>query len=61
LSKGYDRYDKYTRQKESDLERYAEPGPGVDLQPSEDGIARNENLADEEVDRIIGSRERKQT
>ncbi|KUJ14364.1 uncharacterized protein LY89DRAFT_686844 [Mollisia scopiformis] len=61
LSKGHDRYDKHSRQKESDLERYAEPGPGVDLQPSEDGIARNENLPDEEVDRIVDSRERKQT
>ncbi|TVY51200.1 hypothetical protein LCER1_G006361 [Lachnellula cervina] len=54
LSKGHDRYDKHSRQKESDLERYAAEGPGVDRQPGEEGVP------DEEMDRIIDSRERKQ-
>jgi len=58
LSKGHDRYDKHSRQKESDIERYASEGPGVDLQPSEDKI---ENVSDAEVDRLIDSRETKQT
>jgi hypothetical protein len=60
LSKGHDRYDKHSRQKESDLERYANEGPGVDLQPSEDRIARSDDVPDEEVDRIVDSRESKQ-
>ena len=54
LSKGHDRYDKHSRQKGSDLERYAAEGPGVDLQP------REEDARDEDVDRIIDYRERKQ-
>ena len=61
LSKGHDRYDKHSRQMESDLERYAGEGPGVDLQPSEDKIAGSNDVPDEEVDRIIDSREQKQT
>ncbi|MCJ1259233.1 hypothetical protein MMC24_007069 [Lignoscripta atroalba] len=36
LSKGHDRYDKHTRQKESDLERYAGEGAGVDRAPGEE-------------------------
>jgi len=61
LSKGHDRYDKHSRQKESDIERYANEGSGVDLQPSEDRLANSDNLSEKEVDRIIGSRETKQT
>jgi len=61
LAKGHDRYDKHMRQKQSDLDRYATEGAGVDLQPSEDGIANSENVSDEQVDRIIDSREKKQT
>lgn len=61
LSKGHDRYDKHSRQKESDLERYANEGSGVDLQPSEDSLAGSNNVPDEEVHRIVDSRERKQT
>jgi len=61
LSKGHDRYDKHLRQKESDLERYASEGSGVDLQPSEDRIAGSNDVLDEEVDRIVDSRERKKT
>lgn len=60
LAKGHDRYDKHTRQKESDLERYAAEGPDVDLQPSEDKLAGRKQLSDEEVDRIIDHRETKQ-
>jgi hypothetical protein len=56
LSKGHDRYDKRTRQKESDIERYASEGSGIDLQPSEDRIASVDNVPDEEVDRIVDSR-----
>ena len=61
LAKGHDRYDKHTRQKESDFERYAGEGPGVDLQPSEDKLAGSSDVPDEEVDRIVDSREQKQT
>ncbi|KAG0650505.1 hypothetical protein D0Z07_3343 [Hyphodiscus hymeniophilus] len=60
LSKGHDRYEKHSRQKESDLERYATEGSGVDLQPPEDGIAGRNDVPDEEIDRIVDSRERKQ-
>jgi len=61
LSKGHDRYDKHSRQKESDLERYATEGPGVDLQPGkEDELAKREDVTDEELNRIIDQRERKQ-
>lgn len=61
LSKGHDRYDKHSRQKESDIERYASEGAGVDLQPSEDAMAKREDVTDAEVDRVIDSREKKQT
>lgn len=61
LAKGHDRYDKHARQNESDLERYANEGPGVDLQPSEDKLAGRNDVTDEEVDTIIDQRERKQT
>jgi len=37
LAKGHDRYDKHTRQKESDLERYAGEGAEVDEVPGEEG------------------------
>lgn len=60
LSKGHDRYDKHTRQKESDLERYAGEGAGVDLGPGEEGIVGREDVRDEEVDGIVGGRERKE-
>jgi len=36
LSKGHDRYDKHSRQKESDLERYAGEGAEVDKAPGEE-------------------------
>ena len=36
LSKGHDRYDKHSRQKESDLERYAGDGAGVQAAPGEE-------------------------
>jgi hypothetical protein len=58
LRKGNDRYDKHARQKESDLERFTGEGPGVDLQPSEDGIAGSNDAPDDEVDRIVDSREK---
>jgi hypothetical protein len=60
LSKGHDRYDKRTRQKESDIERYASEGSRIDLQPSEDRIASVDNVLGEEVDRIVDSRENNQ-
>lgn len=60
LSNGHDRHDKHSRQKESDLERCAGEGPGVDLQPSEDRIVGNNDVTYEEVDRIVDSREAKQ-
>jgi hypothetical protein len=53
-SKGHDRYDKHARQKESDIERYASGGPGLDRAPGE------EKLTDAEVDRIVDHRETKQ-
>ncbi|PNS18962.1 hypothetical protein CAC42_6057 [Sphaceloma murrayae] len=37
LSKGHDRYDKHSRQKESDLERYAKEGAEVEGVPGEEG------------------------
>ncbi|KAI9694303.1 MAG: hypothetical protein M1820_009027 [Bogoriella megaspora] len=47
LSKGHDRYDKHSRQKESDLERYQ--GEGADMDPAADeeseGYQRTENAA----------------
>ena len=61
LSKGHHRYDEHSGQKESDLERYANEGPGVDLQPSEDKLAGSYNVPDDEVNRTVDSRERKQT
>lgn len=38
LAKGHDRYDKHTVQKESDLERYAGEGPGMEEVPGEEGL-----------------------
>jgi hypothetical protein len=61
LAKGHDRYDKHTKQKESDVERYATEGSGVDLQPSEDGIANSDDVSEGEVNRIVDSREKKKT
>jgi len=60
LSKGHDRYDKHSRQKESDLERYANEGPNVDLAPGEERLAQREDVPDEEIDRVIDARETKQ-
>ncbi|MCJ1372328.1 hypothetical protein MMC20_003552 [Loxospora ochrophaea] len=42
LAKGHDRYDKHARQKESDLERYAGEGAGVDVPPGEEGLSADE-------------------
>ena len=36
VSKGHDRDDKHRKQKESDLERYAGEGAGVDRAPGEE-------------------------
>lgn len=36
FSKGHDRMDKHRRQKESDLERYAGEGAGLDKVPGEE-------------------------
>jgi len=41
LSKGHDRYDKHSRQKESDLERYAGEGAEVDTVPGEEGNSQD--------------------
>lgn len=38
LAKGHDRYDKHTVQKESDLERYAGEGAGMEEVPGEEGL-----------------------
>ncbi|KAH6671999.1 hypothetical protein B0J14DRAFT_701968 [Halenospora varia] len=43
LSKGNDRYDKHSRQKESDIERYATEGASVDLQPIVDSRGKKQN------------------
>ncbi|MCJ1236703.1 hypothetical protein MMC14_004685 [Varicellaria rhodocarpa] len=40
LSKGHDRYDKHSRQKESDQERYASEGAGMDDVPGQEGEGR---------------------
>lgn len=42
LAKGHDRYDKHTRQKESDLERYQGEGAGVDVPPGDEGVGQDE-------------------
>lgn len=42
LSKGHDRYDKHSRQKESDLERYAGEGAEVDAAPGEEEDTQDE-------------------
>jgi len=59
-SKGHDRYEKHSKQKQVE-ERYAGDGPGVDLQPSEDSLAGREDVTEAEVDRVIDSRETKQS
>jgi hypothetical protein len=42
LSKGHDRYDKHSRQKESDLERYAGEGAQVDVPPGEEELSQDD-------------------
>ncbi|KAI9756268.1 MAG: hypothetical protein M4579_003935 [Chaenotheca gracillima] len=42
LSKGHDRYDKHSRQKESDYERYAAGDTSVDMAPGEEGTSQEE-------------------
>lgn len=42
MSKGHDRYDKHTKQKESDLERYAGEGAAVDKAPGEEELGQDE-------------------
>jgi hypothetical protein len=54
-SKGHDRDEKHSKQKDSDFERYASGGHGMDKAPGE------ENLTDSEVDKIVDDRETKQT
>lgn len=58
-AKGHDRADKNMKQSGA-FDFLASDGPGVDLQPSEDGIARNERASDRTVDGIVDSRERKE-
>jgi len=41
LAKGHDRYDKHTRQKESDLERFQGEGAQVDPEPGEEGESQD--------------------
>ena len=60
LAKGHERYDKYARHKESDLDKYATDGSRVDLQPAEDGLAAGENMSEKQIDKITGGRERKE-
>jgi len=59
LAKGHDRYEKHTASNRSDFDRLANEGSGVDLAPSEDGLAARENVGDDEVERIVEGRERK--
>ncbi|MCJ1308140.1 hypothetical protein MMC25_001792 [Agyrium rufum] len=40
LAKGHDRYDKHTRQKESDFERYAVDGAAMDEVPGQEDLSR---------------------
>ncbi|PSK55400.1 hypothetical protein B9Z65_2789 [Elsinoe australis] len=42
LAKGHDRYDKHARQKESDLERYAQDGAEVEGVPGDEGYGGTE-------------------
>src|SRR5437762_14314161 len=56
--KGDLRRAKHTKQG-PDVERYATEGPSVDLQHSEEGLLKRENVDDDEIDRIVESRERK--
>ena len=41
LSKGHQRYDKHTVQKESDLERFAGEGAGKEDVPGQEGAGRD--------------------
>jgi len=41
LAKGHDRYDKHTKQKESDLERYQGEGAAADVPPGEEGLGQD--------------------
>jgi hypothetical protein len=60
-AKGHTRYDKHVRQKGSDQDKYATEGSNVDLHPSEEGGMAKADRPDEEVERIIDSRETKET
>ena len=60
-AKGHTRYDKHVRQKESDQDKYGTEGSNVDLQPSEEERVAITDRPDEEIERIIDSRERKET
>jgi hypothetical protein len=61
LAKGSARYDKHVRQTESYQDKYATEGSNVDLQPSEEERMARTDRPDEEIERIIDSRERKET
>jgi hypothetical protein len=58
-AKGYARCDKQVRQKESDQYKYATEGSNVDLQPSEEQLGAGVDGAEEEIERIVDSREMK--
>ncbi|KAE9370604.1 hypothetical protein N431DRAFT_546408 [Stipitochalara longipes BDJ] len=60
-AKGSARYDKHVRQKETDQDKYATEGSDVDLQPSEEERMAKTDRPDEEMERIIDSRERRET
>ena len=51
--------DKHVRQKESDQYKYATERSNVDLQPSEEQLVARADRAEDEIERIIDSREMK--
>ena len=61
VSKGHPRYDKHVRQKDSNENKYASEGPGVDLLPEEETKVAGSERPNEEIDNIIRSREEKTT
>ncbi len=60
LAKESARYDNHVRQKGSDQDKYAAEGSNVDLQPSEEERLARTDRPNEEIERIIDSRERKE-
>jgi hypothetical protein len=59
--KGSIRYTEHVSQEVSDQDKYATKGSNVDLHPSEEELMAKTDRPDEKIERIIKSRERKET